>query len=252
MADPKLAADPMWHDREIRFDIKFEHLQLRRGEVMIDSMRSIEDTKGNNGESGELQVTNLRLIWISTSNIKTNLSVGLGAVVNINIRAANSRSRGTSQALYVLTKFNGSRFEFIFTNLIKNSPRLFTTVQAVFRAYDTSRLFRELKLRGAVISQQELIQLPEEQIFNKISGIWNLSADQVRLSWLAACARNDVLLAAHITPSLSYLTFSIPSICAGKSRDLLLHKRPCCLVSLSTSTQRGTHVRCINVRVFTA
>jgi hypothetical protein len=34
-----------------------------------------------------------------------------------------------SQALYVLTKFNGSRFEFIFTNLVKDAPRLFTTIQ---------------------------------------------------------------------------------------------------------------------------
>jgi hypothetical protein len=33
------------------------------------------------------------------------------------------------QALYVLTKFNGSRFEFIFTNLVKDAPRLFTTIQ---------------------------------------------------------------------------------------------------------------------------
>lgn len=38
-------------------------------------------------------------------------------------------------------KFNSSRFEFIFTNLVKNSPRLFTTVQAVHRAYETSKLY---------------------------------------------------------------------------------------------------------------
>ncbi len=174
-----MAADPFWHDREIRFDIKYEYLELRKGEFLIDSMRQIEDTKGNNGENGELQVTNLRLLWISSANLRTNLSVGLGAVVSINIRTANSRLRGNSQALYVLTKFNGSRFEFIFTNLVRDSPRLFTTVQAVFRAYDTSKLYRELKLRGAVISEKELIQLPDEQIFNKIPGVWNLSADQV-------------------------------------------------------------------------
>jgi len=200
MASSAAQADPLWYDREIRFDVKFDQLELRRGEVLIDSMRSIEDTKGNNGENGELQVTNLRLLWISTTNLKTNLSIGYNAVVNINIRTANSRSRGNSQALYVLTKFNGSRFEFIFTNLVRDSPRLFTTVQAVFRAYDTSKLYRELKLRGAVIAQKELIQLPEEQIFNKVSGIWNLSADQgnlgtffftnVRVVWHANLAEN--------------------------------------------------------------
>ena len=172
-------ADNEWHDKEIRFDIKVEQLVLRRGEFVIDSMSSIEDTKGNNGESGEMRITNLRLIWVSTANYKTNLSIGYGSVININIRTANSRLRGTTQALYVLTKFNGSRFEFIFTNLVRDSPRLFTTVQAVFRAYDTSKMYRELKLRGAVIKDKELIILPEAKVFNKIPGVWNLSADQV-------------------------------------------------------------------------
>ena len=37
-----------------------EQLELRRGEVVIDCMNSIEDTKGNNGESGEMQVPPVR------------------------------------------------------------------------------------------------------------------------------------------------------------------------------------------------
>ena len=123
-----------WHDREIRFDVKIEHLELRKGEVIVDSLEPVEDTKGNNGESGTLQVTNLRMIWMANSSIKTNLSVGYGSVVNIHIRSAQSRLKGNCEALYVLTKFNGSRFEFIFTNLVRDSPRLFTTVQAVFRS----------------------------------------------------------------------------------------------------------------------
>ena len=40
------------------------------------------------------------------------------------------RAAGGTQALYILTKFNHLRFEFIFTNLVKDSPRLFTTIQA--------------------------------------------------------------------------------------------------------------------------
>jgi Bardet-Biedl syndrome 5 protein len=107
---------------------------MRRGEVIIDSLDSVEDTKGNNGESGTLQVTNLRLMWMAASNFRTNLSVGYGSVVNIQIRTAQSRLKGNCEALYVLTKYNGARFEFIFTNLVRHSPRLFTTVQAVFRS----------------------------------------------------------------------------------------------------------------------
>ena len=109
-----------WHDREIRFDIPLDALELRRGEFIIDSLEPVEDTKGNNGDKGTLQITNLRMMWISTSDMKTNLSIGYTAVVNIHIRAASSRLKGNTEALYVLTKTKNSRFEFIFTNLVRN------------------------------------------------------------------------------------------------------------------------------------
>jgi Bardet-Biedl syndrome 5 protein len=99
----------------------------------------------------------------------------------MSIKTANSRLRGNTQGLYLMTKHNGSRFEFIFTSLVKASPRLFTTVQAVFRAYETTKLYRDLKLRGAIIKDKSLILLPNEQVYNKIGGIWNLSSDQGNL-----------------------------------------------------------------------
>ncbi len=55
---------------------------------------------------------------------------------------------GDTQALYVLTKFHQQRFEFIFTNLQKTMGHLFNVVQAVYKAYDNSRLYRDIKLRG--------------------------------------------------------------------------------------------------------
>ena len=76
---------------------------------------------------------------------------------------------GSTQALFVLTKFHNSKFEFIFTNFVRDSPRLFTTIQTVFRAYDTSRMYRDLKLRGAVISDKELKLLPQEQIYSQVA-----------------------------------------------------------------------------------
>jgi len=163
-------------------------------------MDEVEDTKGNNGEHGQLVISNLRVMWWSHKNRRTNLSVGYHAVISINIRNANSRLRGQTQALYVLTKFNGSRFEFIFTNLVKDSPRLFDTIQSVFRAYETTKLYRDLKLRGAIIQDKELKMLPLEQTYNKVNGVWNLSSDQgnlgtffvsnIRLVWHANLAEN--------------------------------------------------------------
>lgn len=121
----------VWQDRDIRFDSKPHFLDCRQGEIVIDSINSVEDTKGNNGEKGSIIVTNLRIIWVSHSKSKINLSIGFNTIQSVNIRKAKSKLRGEIQALCILAKSSESKFEFIFTSLVKNSPRLFTTVQAV-------------------------------------------------------------------------------------------------------------------------
>ena len=65
----------IWQDRDIKFDTSPSLLSCRKGEVIIDSINSVEDTKGNNGERGSLIVTNLRIIWVSHQNPTVNLSM---------------------------------------------------------------------------------------------------------------------------------------------------------------------------------
>jgi Bardet-Biedl syndrome 5 protein len=70
----------------------------------------------------------------------------------------------------------------------------------LFRAYQSSKLYRDLKLRGSIMKDNDLILLPQEQIFSKVAGVWNLSSDQgnlgtvyltnVRLVWHANLATN--------------------------------------------------------------
>uniref|UniRef100_A0A8C6Q5L1 Bardet-Biedl syndrome 5 protein homolog n=1 Tax=Nothobranchius furzeri TaxID=105023 RepID=A0A8C6Q5L1_NOTFU len=175
------ALDTLWEDRDVRFDITAQQMKTRPGEVLIDCLDSIEDTKGNNGDRGRLLVTNLRIIWHSVALPRVNLSVGYNTIINITTRTANSKLRGQTEALYILTKSNNTRFEFIFTNLVLGSPRLFTSVIAVHRAYETSKMYRDLKLRAALIQNKHLRLLPREQVYDKINGVWNLSSDQGNL-----------------------------------------------------------------------
>jgi Bardet-Biedl syndrome 5 protein len=79
------------------------------------------------------------------------------------------------------TRYEQSRYEFIFTSLVKDSPRLFTSFQAVIRSYETTKLYRDLKLRGAIVQDKQVMILPKEQIFTKYNGVWNLSAEQGNL-----------------------------------------------------------------------
>jgi hypothetical protein len=47
------------------------------------------------------------------------------------------------------------------------------------RAYESSKMYREIKLRGSILNKGQLKHLPQEQLYNKVPGVWNLSSDQV-------------------------------------------------------------------------
>ncbi|ODM88251.1 Bardet-Biedl syndrome 5 protein, partial [Orchesella cincta] len=102
-----------------------------------------------------------------------------------------------TESLHILAKTKSSRYEFIFTNLVVDHNRLFPVVLGVHRAYIQSKPYREIKMRSAmIVSNKKLQMLPQEQICEQISGVWNLSSDQgnlgsffitnVRVVWFAA------------------------------------------------------------------
>lgn len=57
---------------------------------------------------------------------------------------------------------------------------------ACSRAYETSTLYRDLKLRGSIIKDRQLITLPLEQIYRKV----------IRSVPLVLEGDNDILLPA--------------------------------------------------------
>ncbi|KAJ8936210.1 hypothetical protein NQ314_012459 [Rhamnusium bicolor] len=157
----------LWEDKEVKFDVPFSDMKLILGEKIIDRTDNIEDTK----------------------------AIGFGCIISINTKMVNSKLRGTTQALQILTTSNGTRYEFIFTNLVPGNMRHFTSIMGVHKAYNTSKLYRELRLRGAVVYNKQLRMLPKEQLFSTFHGVWNLSSDQgslgtfivsnVRFVWFA-------------------------------------------------------------------
>lgn len=47
------------------------------------------------------------------------------------------------------------------------------------RAYNSSKIFREIKLRGGIIQEKRLALLPGENMHTNLPGVWNLSTEQV-------------------------------------------------------------------------
>jgi Bardet-Biedl syndrome 5 protein len=138
----RLADTAVWQDNEVRIDVAKSDLALRRGEVIIDTLSSVEDSKGASGVRGDLSVTNLRLIWVSHRTSRVNISVGINCISpgrGLALRSATSKTRGNLQSLYVAADFQGVKFEFIFTSLVRASPRLFTTVMNVQKCVGVMR-----------------------------------------------------------------------------------------------------------------
>jgi Bardet-Biedl syndrome 5 protein len=77
---------------------------------------------------------------------------------------------------------------------------LFTSFQTTIRSYDTTKLYRDFKIRAAIILDKELLLLPQEQVFHKFGGVWNISAEQgnlgtmyvtsIRIVWFANVAES--------------------------------------------------------------
>lgn len=63
---------------------------MRTGELLIDKLDMVEDTKGNAGDRGRLMVSNLRIIWHSLTLPRINLSVGYNTVVNVTTKNVNT------------------------------------------------------------------------------------------------------------------------------------------------------------------
>ncbi|XP_036346698.1 Bardet-Biedl syndrome 5 protein homolog [Rhagoletis pomonella] len=189
----------LWEDKEIKFDTPNIQNHLRNGENVLDTIYHIEDTKGNPGDTGRLLATNLRIIWYSLSHKKYNLSIGYARFVNTNTRSVVPKVGGPTQALYILATGSNTRFEFLFTDVSGDTARrntpIFQSVFEIYQLYQRTYLYRDLKLRGAIVLSGQLIIMPDELVYNNVNGVWNLSSDQgnlgsfvvtnIRLVWFA-------------------------------------------------------------------
>lgn len=181
----RVNGEDIWQDREIRFDVDHKLLRMINGEVQIAKVENVEDTKGNNGDKGIMRITNLRVIWYAASMPRINITIGWNTITGTQSKTATSlvtRNRGGSnEAIYVLAKVNSSttKFEFIFTT--QNSAyhsKLFNTISSINRAYETTKMYRELKMRGIFIREDGTLKiLPQESIVETWKGVWNLSTE---------------------------------------------------------------------------
>lgn len=167
-------------DRTIRFDTSLSELQEQtsRGERILMRLSPVEDTKGNSGKEGVLYVTNLRFMWHSSHRVRNNLSVGYYGVYNMSVQMVETRLRGHAEALRITARYGSNRFEFFFTHPSEDRRSRLSAVRLVWRAYDTTRIYREVRLRSCAVRDGELLLLKGERLVTRVKGVSNVSSEQ--------------------------------------------------------------------------
>lgn len=230
----------IWHDREVRFDVAKSQIALRNGEQVFDTIHDVEDTKGNNGDIGTLIFTNLRLIWYCRDNLKINLSVGYECILSSDIRNTSSKVAGETKALAIKCKFNSNRFEFVFNaiNSSSLSPELFKIFNLIYKAYDTSRLYRDIKIKGFLTQDKQLITLPGEKVINKIMSVNSINTANTEQSILGTFYLTNVRI-IWFSNSLDNFNVSLPWIQVRliKLKEIIKHGKV-----ISIETGKGSNM----------
>ena len=70
----------------------------------------------------------------------------------------------------------------VIRQMLKFARQYISIARYCFRAYSTSKIYRDLKLRSSILTEDKKLKvLPKEEIVSVANGVWNLSSDQGNL-----------------------------------------------------------------------
>ncbi|KAI8615980.1 Bardet-Biedl syndrome 5 protein [Chytriomyces sp. MP71] len=179
---------PHWQHQEIRIDSSESALRLVPGETLVRTFPNVQDKKGSNGEDGSLTVTTLRLIWRSKRNRRGNLSIGHDCIYLLSSTPEHSVVHGRNELLHVEAKFAGTRFEFVFRAPTQHTQEggcggdaagsLAAVAGRLHTSFVETRIYRDLRVKSAIVTDGELDLLEFETVHAQIQGVVNVSSDK--------------------------------------------------------------------------
>jgi len=165
-------------DVDIRFDSGRSALALLPGETGLGTLAEVKDAKCKSEDPGTLLVTNLRVIWVDKGMGKhLNLSIGFGTMIGVKMNEHSSRSGGSLGRLELLCRFKNSKYHFEFETQNEVSKGRFPEIKLAWKAYSSSRDYRDLRLRSNVVRAGNLTKLPKETVLRRVDDVMNLAND---------------------------------------------------------------------------
>jgi hypothetical protein len=187
------------------------------GEFLVASIPNAEDVKVHPGMIGQLDVTNLRLIWHLPSSRHVTLSIGYATIINCSVSNSIRPGSCTTEVLFLRCKLSRDFFEFIFSTP-RTNPSCFGYVKRALANHAHSTPLRQHKLRTTMIRDNQLVMQPGEQVMVELDGLLNFSKDG------AKTGKGMVTNYRFVWHSLTIASFNVsiplillPSLRASKS-----------------------------------
>ncbi|KAH0791801.1 bardet-Biedl syndrome 5 protein [Histomonas meleagridis] len=155
-----------------------EELTKVPGEYIYTLIVRVEDLKAHPGQYGQLQITNIRLIWRIPHTVN-NISIGYKTISNYSIKETVASGDGVTESLTLHCMVGHKVYEFIFC-VSKSTPSNFRFFETAYQNYINSTLLREQRLRSSIIKDGKLILLINEQVILRLDGISNFAGLQAK------------------------------------------------------------------------
>lgn len=216
--EPEANVNLLTKDLQVRTFQPAEELKLIPGETSFTIITRVEDCKGHPNQFGQIQITNIRLIWYIPKAININASIGFRSLVSYNVSDAVQPGTGQTEVLYIRCKELGKTFEFIFS-VSKSKQSLFRFFDLAVKNYTSSPLLREQKLRSSLIKDGSVALLAGEQVMKKVDGIANFSGDVAKTGTVIVTNYRFIWYSEIVSNfNVSIPLILIPSLHASKSR----------------------------------
>lgn len=205
-------------DAQVRTFQEPQELKLISGETTYAIITRVEDCKAHPGQFGQIQITNIRLIWYVPKTTNLNVSIGYRSLISYTMSEAVQPGIGSSEILFIRCKEGTRNFEFIFS-VARSNKSLFRFFETAVKNYESSPLLREQKLRSSLIKDGNLILLSGEQVMKKVDGIANFSGDVAKVGTAIVTNYRFVWYSEIVSNfNVSIPLILLPELHASKSR----------------------------------
>jgi hypothetical protein len=154
--------------------------RLVAGEFSLAIVTRVEDIKVHPGQAGQLQITNIRLIWFLPRSPNVNASIGYRTIQTSSVSNSVQSGASLTEVLFLKCKEGYATYEFIF-GAARSDPSVFRFFTIAYENYVNSSVLREQKLRSSIVLDGNVALLPDEQVMLTLDGLSNFAGETAKV-----------------------------------------------------------------------